>query len=57
MTNIYTSNLEKAIVYIKDPSLFSLSSPISCFGRNQKTTYKQCREYRAGFFNLGTADV
>lgn len=57
MTNIYKSNLEKAIVYIQDTSLFSLSSPISCFGRNQKTTYKQWGEYRAGFFNLGTADV
>lgn len=43
--NIYKSNSEKDIVYIKDPSLFTLSSPISHFGRNEKTTYKRWGEY------------
>ena len=38
MINIYKSNSEKVIVHIKDTSLFTLSSPISRFGRNQKTT-------------------
>ena len=38
MISIYKSNSEKVIVYIKDTSLFTPSSPMSHFGRNQKTT-------------------